>query len=178
MRLFIGIVLTSEVKSHLIEIQYQLAKAGAIGSLMRIENMHITLEFIGEVPANRVSEIKEAIDNTASNHHPFSLFTMNTNAFIRKQKAHTIWCGISGELNKLEALQGELHRLLIERNFNLQERIYKPHITLFSRVKSSPDTFICPKQIEFQVDRICLFESTHKDGLLYYPTVYQKTLLE
>lgn len=177
MRLFIGIKLSEVIKKHLLIQQKQLVEKGAKGTLMRYENLHLTLEFIGEVSEETVNRIKDSIHKTVSDRSTFILALDYLSAFYKRDKAHTIWAGVKGNLLELNTLQSTLHTNLKQVGLLLQERPYRPHITLISRVKRAPEIFPDIEKSTFSVDAISLFQSTHKDDLLCYPIIYERKLL-
>ena len=61
MRLFIAINFDPETKRKLLEVQHRLRELGK-GNFSREDNLHLTLAFIGEVPMERLEDVKAAMD--------------------------------------------------------------------------------------------------------------------
>ena len=172
MRVFIGLLISADTRSYLTEIQNQLYISGAKGTLMRTENLHLTLEFIGEADQEKVRLLKKAMLEIAPKHNPFRLRLNKTGAFYQKAKAQVIWAGLSQSFN-LKLLQTNLHQQIKNKGIELQERPFHPHITLISRIKTAPCSYPLLHQSAFIVDTICLFESKRINGKLYYLVIHQ-----
>lgn len=77
--------------------------------------------------------------------------------------------------------QAKLHQLLIKQGFELENRAYKPHLTIGRKVKmednfNSEDLSNIIKQISMNIDKIDLMKSEQTDGKLVHSIVYTKSL--
>lgn len=86
MRLFIGI--KTHCDNHLSVLQNTLRQNGR-GSFTRIQNLHITLKFLGETPPGKIKAIQNAMDKI--NAKPFMLEIGGAHIFnvqaLRRQKS-------------------------------------------------------------------------------------------
>ncbi|NMA67956.1 MAG: hypothetical protein GX958_00840 [Desulfitobacterium sp.] len=79
------------------------------------------------------------------------------------------------------AIQKELHQLLLERDFELEDRKYRPHITLGRKVRLR-ETFNPQElkesiaEIQIPVNSIELMKSEHISGKLVYTEIFSKDL--
>lgn len=171
MRLFVGINLPNEIKQTLLEFQTELRQLGVKGSWKSQENFHITLEFLGELDQNIIPKLTETLSKVARNHKPFKLNIGGLGAFPSMIRPHTLWTGVTGSINELNRLKNEIHIKLAENGFVLEDRKFKPHITLASRPKLDDIDIIvvqAKKLGEFMVAEIVLFESTARGGKRIY----------
>ncbi len=60
MRVFIAIELPDYIKTALAALQTELRQARAAVSWTRLENLHVTLKFLGEVEAQQLPAITQA----------------------------------------------------------------------------------------------------------------------
>ena len=96
------------------------------------DTIHLTLKFLGNVPASRTSRILAAMEKAAGqfNGGGFRLGLGGLGTFGRNRDVRVFWCGVQGETEKLE----ELHRLvdsaLEDAGFDPDHPPYRPHITL------------------------------------------------
>lgn len=179
MRLFIGVDLPAEIKQSLIEFQSELRLLGVNGSFKSQDNFHITLEFLGELDDSKVPTINEALLRAASNNKPFALDIVGIGAFPSFKRPHTLWTGVNGSLIELNKLRDELHRELKRESFELEERKFKPHITLASRPKSEAVDFSAlqaKKFGEFLVTEVILYESRAIGGKRVYTDLFRAQL--
>ena len=129
-RLFIAIEIPREIKELFIPIADELRKAK--GKIVPIENIHLTLKFIGE------TDMREDIIKVLSNcgMRKFVLKVKGVGVFPNVSRPRVFWVGI--EENKE---LGELFSFVEDRLFSIgipkDERPFSPHITL-SRFKFSP----------------------------------------
>ncbi len=75
-------------------------------------------------PALQVAPIVET-------HHPIRLVARGVGAFPSVSRAQVVWAGISGtELPRLVALQGDLSDRLRQAGVPVEDRRFRPHLTL------------------------------------------------
>lgn len=179
MRLFIGIDLPEELKKALLAFQSELKEMGVKGSWKAQENLHITLEFLGELEPRTLPILTETLTQVVRNHQPFSLNVGGLGAFPSFKRPHTVWTSISGGLMELNELKDELHYELALKGFGLEDRTFKPHLTLASRPEladldlSSAQT---KKLGEFHVEEVVLFESKAIHGKRIYTDLVRARL--
>lgn len=172
MRLFIGIKTGCE--DYLLSLQEQLRRMGK-GSFTHKENLHITLEFLGEVSPAKLEDVQRAMAKIKQN--AFHLECLGVSVF---NKNGIVSAKVGGESNKLSVLQSKLETELDKCGFKKENRKYRPHITLARRFEAFDDCDIrnIPYQPrKFDVKEIILFESRRdKKGRLMYDKVYVKPL--
>ena len=98
------------------------------------DNHHLTLAFIGE--SNAVEELSHCLDIAAG--EPFQLIAAQLGAFHRSG-GDIIWLGIKPQ-PELFALHGRLTTALKAAGFAVENRPFKPHLTLL-RQAIMPDDF-------------------------------------
>ncbi|MBC2729009.1 RNA 2',3'-cyclic phosphodiesterase [Desulfosporosinus sp.] len=180
MRLFIGIDLPVEIKHALVNFQSELRALGVNGSFKSQDNFHITLEFLGELGKDKIPVLNETISKVASNYKSFDLNISGVGAFPSFKRPHTLWTAVQGCLNELNSLRNELHRELQTKGFKLDERQFKPHITLASRPSLGTIDFsmVYTKKIgKFMVAEVVLFESRPVSGKRVYVSLFKAGLI-
>jgi 2'-5' RNA ligase len=99
----------------------------------RVEEMHVTLKFIGEVAAEKVEEIKKELEGVRSG-AVVELNFRGVGFFPNAKHPRVFWAGIEATPNLAEMaaeIETRLERLGIPR----EERAFRPHLTL-ARFKS------------------------------------------
>ncbi len=129
LRLFISVDLPKELHYAIAQIVDGLAGNGL--NKVRVENMHFTLKFLGNVEQSRVEEIKEALAKIAF--QPFSIKLKGVGVFPREQRARVVWVGC--ESAELEKLAFNINTALANM-FPKEE--FLPHLTI-ARVKGKTD---------------------------------------
>ncbi|MCO5387146.1 RNA 2',3'-cyclic phosphodiesterase [Desulfosporosinus sp.] len=179
MRLFIGVDLPAEIKQDLLEFQSELRLLGVNGSFKSQDNLHITLEFLGELDASRIPALTETLSRVASNYKPFDLNIVGLGAFPSFKRPHTLWTAVNGSLTELNRLRDELHSELKNKSFELEERQFKPHVTLASRPNFENIDISAVQSAtlgEFLVKEVVLFESRAIGGKRVYTDLFKARL--
>jgi 2'-5' RNA ligase len=123
MRLFVGLELPFELKQQLARLAGGLPGARWVP----MENYHLTLRFIGEVPPYRAEELDAAL--AALNGKGFALSLAGVGTFERAGRAVALWAGV--ERNPaLEHLQAKVETALQRAGVAAEKRRYVPHVSL------------------------------------------------
>ena len=179
MRLFVGIDLPNEIKQSLLEFQSELRQLGINASWKSQENFHITLEFLGEQDLTMIPIIVEILTKVAITNKSLILNIGGLGVFPSINRPNTLWTTVSGCLYELNRLQNEIHVELAKKGFILEDRKFKPHITLASRPKLHEIDLLVvntKKLGEFIVDKVILFESKAIRGKRIYTDLYRISL--
>lgn len=127
------------------------------------KNFHITLNFLGEVDEAKLPSLKKLLGELVEGHSTFSLKLDGLGAFPSLKEGRVIWMDVQNS-KQLRSLQSDCEQRLRSEGFELEERDYKPHLTLV-RLRNSRNLsdMLSPliKQNfgELKVDKVTLFES-------------------
>jgi 2'-5' RNA ligase len=131
LRLFVAVELPPEVLEKLTQLQTALRRRGLDGlRWARPEGIHLTLKFLGETPADRVSAIREALARAADGvpSHRLSLGEMGT--FGSRRMPRVLWVNLKGGVDALGDLQRRVEDELEREGFPRERRKFSPHLTL------------------------------------------------
>ncbi len=92
----------------------------------RIEDWHITLAFLGELPRAAVSPLRPPLAELAARHTPLHLALRGGGHFDER----VLWSGIGGDVEGLRLLAGEVRELARAHGVDFPERPLNPHLTL------------------------------------------------
>jgi 2'-5' RNA ligase len=148
----------------------ELRSQAVSGNFTREENLHLTLAFIGET--NRISALKEVIDSTAP--ESLSLLIGGVGRF-RRQSGDIYWVGIEKD-PKLMEYADNLSVSLRRAGFNIENREYKPHITIGREVVAESKIELAVPITAMTVNRISLMKSERIQGTLTYTEIYGKEI--
>ena len=167
MRLFIAITFEDAVLDELEELMAQCRTLGR-GGWTRRDNLHLTLEFLGERKDSAAA--RAAMDAVTAG--PVDL-TLSGLGFFRREGGDILWLGVDRSPALLD-LQKQLHQQLKARGLKLENRPYRPHLTLARRavMKDLPPS----PTLTQHVAAISLMESRRVDGVLTYTELYRKEL--
>ncbi|EPY2277803.1 RNA 2',3'-cyclic phosphodiesterase [Clostridium sporogenes] len=170
MRVFYAVTFQEETKEKLIEYKNlvsnnSVSNNSVKGRFTNKNNFHLTLEFIGEVDEKELSLLTNILYKLQN--PPKELITSYIGSFKRRDK-EIIWLGIE-ENKELITLQRNLRNLLINNGFKIENRKYKPHITIGREIvtKGPIDKNIF-STIKIPIASIALMESKRFNGQLVY----------
>ncbi|MEV6953772.1 RNA 2',3'-cyclic phosphodiesterase [Streptomyces sp. NPDC051183] len=92
----------------------------------RIEDWHITLAFLGELPVGTVPLLRPPLAGIAARRRPLELALRGGGHFGER----VLWSGIDGELDGLHLLATEVRAVVKECGIPFEDRPLRPHLTL------------------------------------------------
>lgn len=175
MRLFVALLLEEEPKETLWQMAQQLKGEALQGNITRRENLHLTLAFLGET--ERKEDICRAMDQVGGREFAMTFDRMGK---FRRDGGDLYWAGVS-HCPPLLAVQRRLSRALKAQGFALEEREFRPHLTLGRQVILSPEAEERTLAERFfpvttQVRAITLMKSERVGGKLTYTPIYERPL--
>lgn len=131
-RSFIAIELPQETKHELARLQERLKRACGYcpARWVAAESIHLTLNFLGDVPRSKLDDIKSAVAQACAEAGTFELALASLGAFPNLERPHIVWVGLSGDVERLLKIQKRLEQLLAGLGFDPENRPFSPHLTL------------------------------------------------
>ena len=160
MRLFIAVELTEELKKSLVAYMHELKKAGVKGQYAAMDNLHMTLAFIGET--DELPKIREAVSSVSFK--PFKISLSDAGNF-----GDLIWVGAKGNQG-LSELAKSVREALDSAGIHYDPKGFLPHITVIRRASGDYRKVPAPKGM-MMVKRISVMKSEMKDGRRVYTAV-------
>lgn len=181
MRAFIAIELEPELKEYLGEIQAETQQYCRRGQYTPINNLHITLHFLGEVDGGDVDYLREAVFEAAQRNRAFSL-TLGQIGFFPKGERGVLWTGIE-KSPELQRLFLNLSKSLQRQGFGRDKTGLTPHITMGREVEPQRGFADVQKAVaveprKFLVEKITLMESVRRGPELFYRPLFRQPLKE
>ena len=131
MRIFLAIALDAEVRQLLEQSCRHLAQSTA-GAQLRwtpAANYHLTLVFLGEVPATGLAAVERAARDAAAACSPFQCHIADIIAFPQRERAQCLVAEVD-PCEPLLHLRQQLAAQLQREGIALQVQHYRPHITV------------------------------------------------
>ena len=104
-----------QLQDHITRLRKEIPDVAA--SWSRVENIHLTLKFFGNVNVDRIEAITAAIDRAVKDVAPFDIGIGKTGTF----RTQVLWIGVSDPSGKLTVLHQRL---------GSEDRAYQPHLTI------------------------------------------------
>ena len=165
-RLFVAIELPTAVRDRLLA-----AMGGVSGARwQRVDQLHLTLRFIGEVDRHAAQDIAAALGGVYA--APFELALRGTETFGRRGVPETLWAAVTPH-DAVTTLHAKVDQALRRAGMALEARAYAPHITLarLGRHSGPVAEFVTATALggpAFTVSGFALYESTlTRDGADY-----------
>lgn len=175
-RLFYALV---PAETEKIQIQAQQAKLRAVAQSGRdttTENLHMTLQFLGESLPERVEALKKILTAVARENSPFSV-TLDAYGSFAGRGRERLWY-LTGNSPEAAAIARSLGELLEENGFAVEQRAFVPHITLARRCQLKDGTIPeAATPVNIRVQRLWLMESRRIRGSTVYVPVFHAGLL-
>ncbi len=134
-RVFVALRLPEEVRAALSRVRRRLESVGARVGWVNEADFHLTLAFIGDLEADEVAVLGAALDEALRGIAPFRMEIIGTGWFGSRGAPRVLWAGVAGPPAELLALHDRVADALRRRKFPVEERAFRPHITL-GRVRS------------------------------------------
>lgn len=177
-RSFISINLNDALKKEINNLLMDFKKHNFDVKWVPVENLHVTLKFLGHITDETVEKVKERLYNIASSFKPFRLSFKGIGFFPDRKRPRVIWIDIS-DSEVLKSLQETIDERLTEIGFEREERDFSPHLTI-GRIRSLKDrekliglidTIKDWKFGSIDVDRVYLMKSDLRPGGAQYSVI-------
>jgi len=176
LRCFIAIEIPETIKKSIVDIIDSLKKSGSDVKWVSDENIHITMQFLGETEESLIPDIKGALYKILAPYYPFYIKIADVGYFPSGRRPRVIWVGIK-ESQSLINLYKDIAGEMVRFGYQKEERGFTPHLTI-GRVKSnrsmgellrSLDEFKITDFPDFEVKNVKLMKSELKpSGAKYY----------
>jgi len=137
-----------QVIRNISNVQSMLVETGAHLKLVKPENIHVTVRFLGNVSLSQVDEIYNEMKNV--DFSPFKIEIKGVGVFPNIRRINVVWAGIKRGADELQAIFDQLEPKLQRLGFKRESRGFSPHLTI-ARVRTShrkAELIRCLKEIE------------------------------
>lgn len=126
--------LRAKLSEHIQQLRRQLPDSHA--SWSREHNLHLTLKFLGNVPATAIPKLSDAIARAVSGIMPFELAVAGCGVFPARGRLNVLWIGVEdGSAGILPADGGHLAASLSEDAETRRSALTLPLATLHSAIE-------------------------------------------
>ena len=136
-RAFLAIDPPENILQAMFRLQEKLKReiSGRI-SWTKPQGQHLTLKFFGDISTEDVNNICSAVQKRIVSESKLNLKIEKLGVFPDARRPRVIWCGISGNVEKLTALQKDFDSDFVDIGFPREDRPFQAHLTL-GRIKDS-----------------------------------------
>lgn len=175
-RAFIAATLAESTIEEIAKVRLLLQEAKGDIRWTRLEGLHLTLKFLGDITRSQVEPILSVLQDVVHQRQTLNLVAQGLGAFPSLRRPRVLWVGLKGE--GIAELSEAIETALMPLDFPPEEREFTPHLTLgrvrsprgwervFSLIKEHEQAYFG----ESRIDQLTLFQSELRpDGAIYTP---------
>lgn len=175
LRSFVAVDLEPAVLEALAVLQRELAATQADVRWVRPEGMHVTLKFLGGLPADLLGQIHAAVQDSTSRVPPIPLRAHGIGAFPSLRRPRVVWVGLDDD-GRLAQLAARVEAALEPLGLAREKRAFTPHVTLgrvnsmrrWARLEGLLEAHLDDEFGASTVREVVLYRSTlRRDGAVY-----------
>lgn len=164
MRLFTAFELPDAVRAELRRLQADMRHL-PFRRWQSPATLHVTLHFLSELAPDMLEGLEAALSEGCRGFGDFRLALADLGGFPSLRRPRTLWVGLGGDRDRLAALEARLRPRMQALGIPLEDRPYRPHITL-ARDPTARTRIpeIDVPAIAWQARELVLFKSTLQAG--------------
>jgi len=152
-RSFIAVELgDGDILGKIVSLQRTLAQTDADLKIVEPQNIHVTIRFLGEIPANLVESVYQAMRQIKF--QPFHLELQGLGCFPDYHRPNVVWVGITKGEAELRNISNQLESNLRKLGFAPDRKGFSPHLTI-ARVRSGRNRQKLVDAVEALKDESC-----------------------
>ena len=164
MRAFVAVTIPKPYRDALAAEATSLGRVSRHIRTVTPENLHLTLAFLGDVPAQSTDSVQSGMQAAARGRHPFSIGFSGGGTFPANREPRVAWAGISGETEALRDLQAAVLEAVRGLGLRVDRRPFSPHVTLarIGRMTAPSARRAISRGFQaLELDRLGLFTVSH-----------------
>jgi 2'-5' RNA ligase len=128
LRLFVAISLSTELRDTFSALLQELRPLAPTAKFVPVENLHLTLKFLGEVTSSQQDVLRGALSPIRSG-LPVTLEFHALEFSPNERHAKVLWAAAESS-SALKSLAADIDHALQQLGFLSENRLFKPHLTL------------------------------------------------
>lgn len=130
-RSFIAIDLPAKIQTRLDKVSAQLQERleDVPVRWVPVENIHLTLKFLGDVSESNLEVLKDVLRTVVANYDKFEISIGGMGAFPQARRPRVIWIGIESP-PELASIQRNIESETARLGYAREKRRFSPHLTL------------------------------------------------
>jgi len=128
MRLFVAIHIPESIRKSIASVLQEFRTIDPNIKWIKIENLHLTLKFLGNTDASKLDSISKTLVMIRSE-DSISVHFTGLGFFPNRRRPNILWAGIRASPN-LRTIVEEIDQRLAVVGFPLEQREFAPHLTL------------------------------------------------
>ena len=177
-RSFLAFELPEEIKKSLSHISQDMRTTPLDVRWVNVNNIHLTMVFMGNVPAGHIEPIGEAAEKVCQEYKSFAISLHGAGVFSSRRNPRVLWVGMEGDLERMTYFRDALQKRLKSFGIKQEKRRFKPHLTLgrFRKGAATPGAYLNDLLSKYEaltspvytLEQLVLFKSDLKPGGAVY----------
>jgi len=165
LRTFIALDLDEPIRRKLMAVRDWLVSPADRVRLVESRNLHVTLNFLGDVPDGLAGDVCSIVQQAADRIEPFSFEVRGIQVVPPAGAVRMLWAKVSDSSGQMAKLYEQLSLGLAGLGLRGEDRRFKPHVTIM-RIKSLKAPAAMRHQAREYADE--LFGLQHADEVVAY----------
>jgi len=129
-RAFVAVLLSEQVRKAISAQVDRLRPLSKAVTWVPSNNLHVTLQFLGDQTEQQLAEVTRALEEVASGVPAFTLGLRGMGAFPNLEHPRTMWVGTSDGAPDVRSLQSRVAEALARRGIPIETRVWQAHVTI------------------------------------------------
>lgn len=129
-RAFVAVLPGDAVREAVTAVVDRLRPLGRSVAWVPSANLHVTLQFLGNQPEERLAAATEALHAAAAVSAPIEVTLHGIGAFPGLERPRILWVGLALGALEVRALQERVAVALAREGFPREDRAWHPHLTI------------------------------------------------
>ena len=130
MRLFVALLLDDSVRAALSRMQKKLASSCDGVRWVGVEQLHLTVKFLDDVPDANVKRVTDAVADSVSQCNAFTMTLADCGCFPPRGPVRITWSGVNDSSGAMTQCVNKVISTLEQIGFDSEKRDWSPHITI------------------------------------------------
>jgi 2'-5' RNA ligase len=128
-RVFVGFFSTKTIQEQVERLKEQTDDF-IKGKWVEPQNYHMTFQFIGEVPEEKLMDIIKGVQEVSQRNKPIRVKYRSLGVFPDIDKARVLWIGVSEGADRLKALAKDVSNTNKKYGIKSDGKPFYPHVTI------------------------------------------------
>jgi 2'-5' RNA ligase len=131
LRSFVAVPLPGDLQGRILAAAQELAtELPGVKWSRKVENLHVTVKFLGQVAEERLADLGAALDRALAALPRFGIDVRGMGAFPSARKASVVWAGIDDGERGLAAVAEAVEAAAERLGFARSDRPFRGHVTV------------------------------------------------
>lgn len=129
-RSFLAFELPPGIKRMVKDISEDIRRSGLNLRLVKVDNIHLTVVFMGNIRSEDVQAIGEDAGDVCIGFEPFEIALKGLGVFPNIRRPRVLWLGLEMDTERVSAFRDILQKRLLDFGIKEEKRAFTPHLTL------------------------------------------------